>query len=115
MNKVSKAHEDLWFSKNEQKIIERLKAKHDEEQERIAKEQKQIKERELKEQHWMKCPKCGHNLKMEHIDDVELDKCENCHGIYFDAGELDVILLKKEEKRKGFFKKILKLEMKGLI
>jgi len=38
-----------------------------------------------------------------------VDRCSHCEGIYFDAGELDQVLLKKEEARKGFFKKLVKI------
>jgi len=40
---------------------------------------------------------------------VEVDRCTFCEGIYFDAGELDRVLLKKEEERKGFFRRLVKI------
>lgn len=36
----------------------------------------------------MRCPGCGSELKLEKLDDLEVEACENCHGVWFDAGEL---------------------------
>ena len=40
----------------------------------------------------MNCPRCKANLKVETINDIhfsiEVDKCENCEGIWFDESEL---------------------------
>ena len=44
----------------------------------------------------MKCIKCnsGH-LEPVKIDQIEVDQCNNCSGIWFDAGELEKILSKE--------------------
>ncbi len=57
---------------------------------------------ELKEKHYMRCPKCGGQLVEEHHENVDIDKCSDCHGIWLDPGELD----KLNAKDKGFFAKL---------
>ena len=41
------------------------------------------------ELHFMKCPKCGHDMKEEDLHGVKADRCTFCEGMFFDAGELD--------------------------
>jgi hypothetical protein len=38
--------------------------------------------------HFMRCPKCG--MKLEEIahDDIRLDQCSVCEGLWLDKGEL---------------------------
>ena len=45
----------------------------------------------LKDQHWMHCPKCGMTMNPIIINDVEIDKCFSCGGLYFDDGELEKV------------------------
>jgi Zn-finger nucleic acid-binding protein len=47
-------------------------------------------------------------MKEESLDGVAVDRCTFCEGIYFDAGELDQVLLKKEEDRRGFFRRLIR-------
>ena len=81
-------------------------------QEDSEKEKKDKEALALKELHWMKCPKCGNDMKVIQINNIELEKCKNCEGIYFDAGELDDLLLRESDKRKSFFHKLFTLEKK---
>jgi len=39
----------------------------------------------------MKCPKCTVPLIRKGIDDIVLDECPQCRGIWFDPGELDAL------------------------
>jgi len=36
----------------------------------------------------MRCPKDGSSMKEFHIDNIPLDYCSSCHGIWMDWGEL---------------------------
>lgn len=56
-----------------------------------------------RQQHWMKCPKCGSDMQEVKMDLVMVDKCPECGGIYFDKGELELLL----EAKKGFLKKLI--------
>ena len=99
--------EDEWFKKNEQDLLETArKAREKREAERAAAE-KADESRRLKELHFMKCPKCGHDMKEEAVDAVSVDRCTFCEGIYLDAGELDTLFLRKVDERKSFLRKLI--------
>ena len=101
--------EDEWFLANEKQLLEAARlAREKREAERSGAEKDEERKR-LRDLHLMKCPKCGHDLKEEVLDGVTLDRCTFCEGIFFDAGELDQLLLKREEDRKGFFRRLIKL------
>ncbi len=36
----------------------------------------------------MRCPKCRSDMQQIVIDGTEVDRCSNCHGLWFDDGEL---------------------------
>jgi hypothetical protein len=44
------------------------------------------------EPYWMVCPKCGDSIEEIESEDVKLDRCENCGGIYLDRGEVEMLL-----------------------
>ena len=46
----------------------------------------------------MKCPNCSETLLMSQRNNVEIDYCPNCRGIWLDKGELDK-LLEYDERR----------------
>ncbi len=48
-------------------------------------------------------------MKEEDLQGVQIDRCSFCEGIFFDAGELDQIFLKREDERRGFFRKLVKI------
>lgn len=56
----------------------------------------------LKEQHWMRCPKCGLELQALVFRGVTVDKCFACGGVYLDDGELE----KLAGPEQTFFKSI---------
>ena len=40
----------------------------------------------------MKCPKCAQaRLKKVKVDQLELDHCDECGGLWLDGGELQVL------------------------
>ena len=44
----------------------------------------------------MKCPRCGTALTEREFLHVKLDACSKCKGAWFDAGELEMVLLLKK-------------------
>lgn len=40
----------------------------------------------------MKCPNCNISLLMAQRDNVEVDYCPECRGVWLDRGELDKII-----------------------
>lgn len=39
----------------------------------------------------MRCPACGESLVVIERDQVEVDWCASCHGVWFDTGELNLL------------------------
>jgi hypothetical protein len=104
-----KGREDEWFLRNEKQLLEAARlARLKREQERSVRESAE-EARRLKDLHFMKCPKCGHDMREEPLEGVTADRCTHCEGIFFDAGELEQIFAHKDEQRRGFFRKLVKL------
>lgn len=47
---------------------------------------------------WMKCPKCNAEMNEVELAGIKVDKCSGCHGIYFDHGELEILIDSQEPK-----------------
>ncbi len=77
--------EDKHFYERDRALIEKLRAKAE-------KERRELERKHRKEAHWMKCPKCGHDLEEISLGPVLVDRCKECGGVYFDAGELEILL-----------------------
>jgi uncharacterized protein len=52
----------------------------------------EAEKRQLKELHWMHCPKCGQKLTIEKYGSVEIDLCPSCRGLWLDVNELETIV-----------------------
>jgi hypothetical protein len=54
-----------------------------------AKKEKRAAElKQLKDLHYMKCPKCGLDLHEVRLRGVDVDVCFSCNGVFFDNGDL---------------------------
>jgi Zn-finger nucleic acid-binding protein len=42
----------------------------------------------------MKCPKCGADLNTVDYHGVQVDRCPECDGVWFDAGEVESLVEK---------------------
>ena len=45
----------------------------------------------------MVCPRCGMTMDLEKAEDVEVDVCLSCGGVWLDAGELEELKQKTED------------------
>jgi hypothetical protein len=88
-----KALEEEYFRKKEQEAIEKMRAKREEE-ERAAAERAST----------LACPRCDGRLKEITYEEVQVDRCSKCHGVWLDAGELEHLTRKDE----GFFGRLFK-------
>jgi hypothetical protein len=103
---IRTAREEGWFAENEAKLIEEARARRKaDEKKRLSAEQEA---RRLA--HWHKCPKCGADMAVQKVSDIEVEKCTSCEGVFFDRGELDELLLSRDKQRRGFFRKLLGFE-----
>jgi uncharacterized protein len=46
----------------------------------------------------MNCPTCNVELKMTERQDVEIDYCPQCRGVWLDRGELDKIIERSDSE-----------------
>jgi uncharacterized protein len=72
--------EDEYFARQNADLIKQLRSKLDAD--------RQAAERNT---YFMKCPKCGADLKERTHGHVTIDECPKCHGMWLEAGELDLI------------------------
>ena len=106
---TERAKEDEWFVKNEKEMLEQARVAR-EKRERERAEREALDERQrIKKLHFMKCPKCGHDLVECNLEGVNVDQCGFCEGVFLDAGELDSLFLKHDSERKGVLRKLLRL------
>lgn len=83
-------NEDEYFVKQDAEAIKEYRARLD--AERLEKERKS---------HFMKCPKCGADLKERRMGSVAVDTCPECHGMWLDAGELDLVRQARDSDQPG--------------
>ena len=79
--------EEEYFYKANKELIERKRRELDLERENAQKS--------AKTPHWMKCPKCGERMSEVELTGIRVDQCQACHGIYFDHGELEILIESK--------------------
>lgn len=89
MEDRAKALENEYFRRKEQELIERMKSKLQTENTKSSE---------------VKCPKCSGNLMETDFENVKIDVCENCSGVWLDAGELAQIVDK--DKSEGWFGRV---------
>jgi hypothetical protein len=99
--------EDEWFVANEKRLLEGARIAREKREKERAAQEAQAESKRLRDQHFMRCPKCGHEMKEEELDGIKIDRCSFCEGIYFDAGELDQIFQRRQEDRRSFFRKLV--------
>jgi hypothetical protein len=107
---LSRQRENDWFRENEKKLLEEARrAREAREKERLAKETAAERQR-VRDLHYMKCPKCGHDLKTESLDGIEIDRCTFCEGFFVDAGELEQLFLARQQgQRQSFLRGLLRI------
>jgi uncharacterized protein len=87
-----KAQEDEYFVKKERELLAKLRAKQEAETMEA-----------VKKASFMKCPKCGEDLKERSFQKIVIDQCTGCNGIWLDAGELEQVAEKEESSWLGKF------------
>jgi len=64
----------------------------------------------LRAVHWMKCPKCGHDMETVKLEGIEVENCTFCMGVYFDRTEIESLLLRRTPQRFSFYRKFFGLD-----
>lgn len=81
------ALENEYFRRQEQELIEKMRAK-------LASE--------ATEASALQCPKCDGNLVESDFENIKIDVCNNCHGVWLDAGELARVV-NHDKNNSGWF------------
>ena len=81
--------ENEYFYRLNKEALEKKRKARDAERATLEAEQK-------KTLHWMKCPKCGHDLEEIEMVGIKVERCTACRGTFFDEGELDILLESRE-------------------
>jgi len=76
--------EEAYIARNEFEKLQKIKI---EKQLKLAEEEKV----RLQKLHYMQCPKCGMELVEIGYQNILIDECTGCEGIWLDAGELESI------------------------
>ena len=87
MDERRRGLEEDYFRKKDQEAIEKLRAKM-----KVAEEAKAAGISS------MKCPRCDGSLKENKFEEVLIDTCDKCGGIWLDSGELEQLTSKENEK-----------------
>lgn len=91
--------EEEYFLKLDREKIEQMRSELDKKRQEAAKQQR-------KDTHWMKCPKCGSKLHEVNYQNVMIDTCSDCKGIWLDQGEIELLVKGQAKVTKSFFKKL---------
>jgi hypothetical protein len=87
LDERGQALENEYFRRREQELIEKMRSKL---------------QAEEKEPSSVQCPKCDGNLVETDFEKIKVDVCNNCHGVWLDAGELAQIAHHEENKGSWF-------------
>ena len=79
LDERGKALENEYFRRKEEELIQKLKAKI-----------------EAEEAGAMNCPRCDGKLVETDFENVKIDVCNGCAGVWFDAGELAQVIDRNE-------------------
>ena len=83
--------EDEYFVKLDADLIKAQRAKLD--AERLKAE---------RATHYMRCPKCGGELKEIEHHHMKIDRCQDCGGVWLDKGEMEMIEHVDQSRIRGF-------------
>ena len=78
-----RALENEYFRRKEQELLEKMKAKIG---------------TEGSEASGMDCPRCDGTLVETDYENIKIDVCNKCTGVWLDSGELTQVAAKDEEK-----------------
>ena len=90
----NRSEEEFFFREDQEKLRQW--------RQRLDLERKEREERHQRELHWMKCPKCGHDMREIKLHGVLVDKCLGCHGVFFDQGEWSLLMESEKEEKPSF-------------
>jgi len=89
--------EEQYIAEQESKLIKEHSKRLQEAKEKEDTERLKEAKQKAKELHYMKCPKCGMDLKETIFMEIMVDICEECHGMWLDKGEVEELMFKEAD------------------
>ena len=96
MDERRRGLEEEYFRRKDQEAIEKLRAKM-----KVAAEAKAAGISS------MKCPRCDASLKESKFEEITIDSCEKCGGVWLDSGELEHLT---QKEKSGWFSRLWQSE-----
>lgn len=93
LKEKERAEENLYFAKRDRELLEKLRGKKDDASGTAA----------LREAARGRCPSCGEHLAHKTIEQIEIDECSSCKGVWLDKGELEALSHREGESWLGRF------------
>jgi hypothetical protein len=87
-----KAEEDRFFAERDKALLEKLR------QQNLTADEEKVRTLAL-----MRCPKCGEELATVELHGVSVDECPGGHGMWLDAGELELLAGRERDSWLGRF------------
>lgn len=84
-------NEDEYFAKHDAELLKERRAALDVQRAKTE-----------RASHFMKCPKCGADLKEKKFHSMVIDVCPECNGTWMDAGELEMLGMVKRSELQRF-------------
>lgn len=81
-----KGLEEEYFRRKEQEALEKTR-------QRLAAEERERR----KEASFMRCPKCGDKLEEITFQEIMVDRCTGCQGVWLDSGELERLTAREDQ------------------
>ena len=78
-----KGLEEEYFRRKEQEALEKIR------------QQRAAEDNEPNKVSFMRCPKCGEKLEEHIFNDIRVNRCNGCRGVWLDPGELEHVTSKE--------------------
>jgi hypothetical protein len=90
LREKERAEEDLYFAKRDRELLEKLRGQDE-----------STREAAVREIARGRCPKCGSLLSQRVVDDIAVEECASCRGIWLNANELASVSRRESESWLG--------------
>ena len=104
------SREDNWFKQHEKLVLEMAARQREKRMMETTSRREQEELDKLRTAHWMKCPKCGHEMETINLEGIDVENCTFCKGVYFDRTEIESLLLRRTPQRFSFYRKFFGLD-----
>ena len=102
--------ENNWFKIHEKEMLEQAFRKREKQMKETTALRGQMELEKCRVAHWMKCPKCGHDMEETILESIQVDTCTFCKGVYFDRDEIESLLMRKTQQRFSFYRKFFDMD-----